>query len=220
MIITIDGLGGTGKTSQAKTLAKKIGFKCFDTGAIYRAITLKLINEGIDPRNTEKLYEMLESSKIIFDNEKVFLDGIDVSERIRKMDITVNSAYIATIKDIKKKVIDIQKSFGNKYDTVMEGRDIGTRIFPNANVKFYLTATPEVRAKRRFLEGKDNLTYEEILEKMKERDRIEITAKSIIIPDDAVIIDTSNRSFEEVNSIMLKVTRQRIKCGERDLDMR
>lgn len=220
MIITIDGLGGTGKTSQAKTLAKKIGFKCFDTGAIYRAITLKLINEGIDPRNTEKLYEMLESSKIILDNEKVFLDGIDVSERIRKMDITVNSAYIATIKDIKKKVIEIQKSFGNKYDTVMEGRDIGTRIFPNADVKFYLTATPEVRAKRRFLEGKDNLTYEEILEKMKERDRIEITAKSIIIPDDAVIIDTSNRSFEEVNSIMLKVTRQRIKCGERDLDMR
>ena len=220
MIITIDGLGGTGKTSQAKTLAKKIGFKCFDTGAIYRAITLKLINEGIDPRNTEKLYEMLESSKIIFDNEKVFLDGIDVSERIRKMDITVNSAYIATIKDIKKKVIDIQKSFGNKYDKVMEGRDIGTRIFPNANVKFYLTATPEVRAKRRFLEGKDNLTYEEILGKMKERDRIEITAKSIIIPDDAVIIDTSNRSFEEVNSIMLKVTRQRIKCGERDLDIR
>ena len=220
MIITIDGLGGTGKTSQAKTLAKKIGFKCFDTGAIYRAITLKLINEGIDPRNTEKLYEMLESSKIILDNEKVFLDGIDVSERIRKMDITVNSAYIATIKDIKKKVIEIQKSFGNKYDTVMEGRDIGTRIFPNANVKFYLTATPEVRAKRRFLEGKDNLTYEEILGKMKERDRIEITAKSIIIPDDAVIIDTSNRSFEEVNSIMLKVTRQRIKCGERDLDMR
>ena len=220
MIITIDGLGGTGKTSQAKTLAKKIGFKCFDTGAIYRAITLKLINEGIDPRNTEKLYEMLESSKINFDNEKVFLDGIDVSERIRKMDITVNSAYIATIKDIKKKVIEIQKSYGNKYDTVMEGRDIGTRIFPNANVKFYLTATPEVRAKRRFLEGKDNLTYEEILGKMKERDRIEITAKSIIIPDDAVIIDTSNRSFEEVNSIMLKVTRQRIKCGERDLDMR
>lgn len=220
MIITIDGLGGTGKTSQAKTLAKKIGFKCFDTGAIYRAITLKLINEGIDPRNTEKLYEMLESSKIIFDNEKVFLDDIDVSERIRKMDITVNSAYIATIKDIKKKVIEIQKSFGNKYDTVMEGRDIGTRIFPNANVKFYLAASPEVRAKRRFLEGKDNLTYEEILEKMKERDRIEITAKSIIIPDDAVIIDTSNRSFEEVNSIMLKVTRERIKCGERDLDMR
>lgn len=220
MIITIDGLGGTGKTSQAKTLANKIGFKCFDTGAIYRAITLKLINEDIDPRNTEKLCEMLESSKIIFDNEKVFLDGIDVSGRIRKMDITVNSAYIATIKDIKKKVIEIQKSFGYKYDTVMEGRDIGTRIFPNANVKFYLTATPEVRAKRRFLEGKDNLTYEEILEKMKERDRIEITAKSIIIPDDAVIIDTSNRSFEEVNRIMLKVTRQRIKCGERDLDMR
>lgn len=220
MIITIDGLGGTGKTSQAKILAKKIGFKCFDTGAIYRAITLKLINEGVDPRNTEKLYEMLESIKIILDNERVFLDGIDVSERIRKMDITVNSAYIATIKDIKKKVIEIQKSFGNKYDTIMEGRDIGTRIFPNANVKFYLTATPEVRAKRRFLEGKDNLTYEEILEKMQERDRIEITAKSIIIPDDALIIDTSNRSFEEVNSIMLKVTRQRIKCEEKDLDMR
>lgn len=127
---------------------------------------------------------------------------------------TVPENQLELIKEIKKG--QMQKSFGNKYDTVMKGRDIGTRIFPNVEVKFYLTATPEVRTKRRVLWEKDNRTYEQILKKLKERDKIEVKAKSIIIPEDAIIIDTSNKNFDKVNNIMYKVSREKLQHGERE----
>lgn len=216
MIITMDGLGGTGKSSQARELAKKINFKSFDTGAVYRAITLKLINDNIDPRNTKRLIEILNDTEIQVDEEIVTLDSIDVSDRIRQMDITLNSAYIATIKEVKEKVTQIQRSFGNTNNVVMDGRDIGTRIFPNAEIKFYLEASPEVRARRKFLEEKDKeLSYEDILRKLLERDKVEIAAKSIIIPKDAFMINTDNMTFQEVNKQITQITMQRMNAIER-----
>lgn len=216
MIITIDGLGGTGKSSQARELAKKINFKSFDTGAVYRAITLKLINDNIDPRNTKRLIELLNDTEIQVDEQIVTIDNIDVSDRIRQMDITLNSAYIATIKEVKEKVTQIQRNFGNSNNVVMDGRDIGTRIFPNAEIKFYLEASPEVRAKRKFLEGKDkDLSYEEILKKLLERDKVEIVAKSILIPKDAFRIDTNNMAFQEVSEIIAQITMQRMSAIEK-----
>ncbi len=216
MIITMDGLGGTGKSSQARELARKLNFKSFDTGAVYRAITLKLIQDRIDPRNTEKLIELLNNTEIQVDEQMVTLDNIDVSDRIRQMDITLNSAYIATIKEVKEKVIQIQRNFGNSNNVVMDGRDIGTRIFPNAEIKFYLEASPEVRARRKFLEGKDKkLSYEDILKKLIERDKIEIAAKSILIPKDAFMINTDNMTFEEVSEKILQITMQRMNAIER-----
>lgn len=216
MIITMDGLGGTGKSSQARELARKIGFKSFDTGAVYRAITLKLIQDNIDPRNTENLKKILSETKIQVDEQTALLDNIDVSDRIRQMDITLNSAYIATIKEVKEKVIQIQRNFGDYNNVVMDGRDIGTRIFPNAEIKFYLEASPEVRAKRKYLEGKDrHLSYEEILRKLLERDKIEIEAKSILVPKDAFIINTDNMSFQEVSEKITQITMQRINLIER-----
>lgn len=216
MIITMDGLGGTGKSSQARELARKLNFKSFDTGAVYRAITLKLIQDKIDPRNTEKLIELLNNTEIQVDEQMVTLDNIDVSDRIRQMDITLNSAYIATIKEVKEKVIQIQRNFGNSNNVVMDGRDIGTRIFPNAEIKFYLEASPEVRARRKFLEGKDKkLSYEDILKKLIERDKIEIAAKSILIPKDAFMINTDNMTFEEVSEIITQITMQKMNVIER-----
>lgn len=216
MIITMDGLGGTGKSSQARELARKLNFKSFDTGAVYRAITLKLIQDKIDPRNTEKLIELLNNTEIQVDEQMVTLDNIDVSDRIRQMDITLNSAYIATIKEVKEKVIQIQRNFGNSNNVVMDGRDIGTRIFPNAEIKFYLEASPEVRARRKFLEGKDKkLSYEDILKKLIERDKIEIAAKSILIPKDAFMINTDNMTFEEVSKIITQITMQKMNVIER-----
>lgn len=212
----MDGLGGTGKSSQARELARKLNFKSFDTGAVYRAITLKLIQDRIDPRNTEKLIELLNNTEIQVDEQMVTLDNIDVSDRIRQMDITLNSAYIATIKEVKEKVIQIQRNFGNSNNVVMDGRDIGTRIFPNAEIKFYLEASPEVRARRKFLEGKDKkLSYEDILKKLIERDKIEIAAKSILIPKDAFMINTDNMTFEEVSEKILQITMQRMNAIER-----
>lgn len=216
MIITMDGLGGTGKSSQARELARKLNFKSFDTGAVYRAITLKLIQDKIDPRNTEKLIELLNNTEIQVDEQMVTLDNIDVSDRIRQMDITLNSAYIATIKEVKEKVIQIQRNFGNSNNVVMDGRDIGTRIFPNAEIKFYLEASPEVRARRKFLEGKDKkLSYEDILKKLIERDKIEIAAKSILIPKDAFMINTDNMTFEEVSEKIMQITMQKMNVIER-----
>ena len=216
MIITMDGLGGTGKSSQARELARKLNFKSFDTGAVYRAITLKLIQDKIDPRNTEKLIELLNNTEIQVDEQMVTLDNIDVSDRIRQMDITLNSAYIATIKEVKEKVIQIQRNFGNSNNVVMDGRDIGTRIFPNAEIKFYLEASPEVRARRKFLEGKDKkLSYEDILKKLIERDKIEIAAKSILIPKDAFMINTDNMTFEEVSEKITQITMQKMNVIER-----
>lgn len=216
MIITMDGLGGTGKSSQARELARKINFKSFDTGAVYRAITLKLTQDNIDPRNTEKLIKLLNDTEIKVDEQIVTLDNVDVSDRIRQMDITLNSAYIATIKEVKEKVIQIQRNFGNSNNVVMDGRDIGTRIFPNAEIKFYLEASPEVRARRKFLEGKDkDLSYEDILKKLIEKDKVEIAAKSILIPKDAFKINTDNLSFEEVSEKITQITMQRMNAIER-----
>lgn len=216
MIITIDGLGGTGKSSQARELARKINFKSFDTGAMYRAITLKLIEYNIDPRNTDILIDVLNNTNVQFNEHQVILDNIDVSKRIRQMDITLNSAYIATIKEIKQKVTQIQRDFGNSNDVVMEGRDIGTRIFPNAEIKFYLEASPEVRARRKFLEGKDEkLSYEDILKKLLERDKVEIIAESIQIPKDAFRINTDNMTFQDVNEQITQITMQKMNTLER-----
>ena len=216
MIITIDGLGGTGKSSQARELARKLNFKSFDTGAVYRAITLKLIQDKIDPRNIEKLIKLLNNTEIQVDEQMVVLDNIDVSDRIRQMDITLSSAYIATIKEVKEKVIQIQRNFGNSNNVVMDGRNIGTIIFPNAKIKFYLEASSEVRARRKFLEGKDkDLSYEDILRKLIERDKVEIAAKSILIPKDAFKINTDNMTFEEVSEKITQITMQRMNVIER-----
>ena len=216
MIITIDGLGGTGKSSQARELARKIHFKSFDTGAVYRAITLKLIEYNIDPRNTDILIDVLNNTNIQFNEHQVILDNIDVSNRIRQMDITLNSAYIATIKEIKQKVTQIQRNFGNLNNVVMEGRDIGTKIFPDAEIKFYLEASLEVRAKRKFLEGKDKeLSYEDILKKLLERDKVEIIAESILVPKDAFRINTDNMTFQDVNEQITQITMQKMNTLER-----
>ena len=120
------------------------------------------------------------------------------------------------VKEVKEKVIQIQRNFGNSNNVVMDGRDIGTRIFPNAEIKFYLEASPEVRARRKFLEGKDKkLSYEDILKKLIERDKIEIAAKSILIPKDAFMINTDNMTFEEVSEKILQITMQRMNAIER-----
>ena len=173
MVITIDGLGVNGKTTLAKRISNELGYKNFNTGAIYRCIALEITNKGLDIKDIENVISNIKDLKIDFDGNNVILNGEDVSKRIREEDISVNSTAWATIPEIKVLVRKIQKDFIEKHDTVMEGRDIGTRIAPNADVKFYLFSDFETRVKRFSLEEPD-VDINTIIDNLKVRDDLDI----------------------------------------------
>lgn len=209
MIITIDGLGVNGKTTLSKMIANKYKFKNFSAGAIYRCIALKILNESIDMSNLKELIHKLSNIDIEFREEnqeqKVFLDNQEVTDRIREEDISFYSTKWATIREIKYLVRQIQKEFGNKYNVVMEGRDIGTIIFPNADIKFYLHSDFETRVKRLYEQRKnyEKVTYEEISNDLKQRDDLDINGGNFVKPEGAIEIKTDNLNINEIFTIMV-----------------
>lgn len=202
MVITIDGLGVNGKSTLAKMISKKLNFQNFNTGAIYRCIALKIINEKLDINNILQVIDRIKDIDIYFDNGKTYLDGKDVSKEIRSEQISVCSTQWATIPEIKETVRKIQKEFIKKYDTVMEGRDIATRIAPNADYKFYLYSDFETRVERLWNENK-SLDIETIRKDLKIRDDLDINGGNFIKPINAIEIDTTNYSIDEVYKIMI-----------------
>lgn len=205
-VIAIDGPAGAGKSTVSKLVAKRLNFLYVDTGAMYRALTLKAIKQNIKWEDKEKLIEMAKNTKIeLEDNEKykVILDDKDVSEEIRKEEISKNSGYIASILEIRKILWEIQRSFREKYDIVMEGRDIGSKVFPDAQLKIYLDASVEERTKRRYLQLKE-MGIEEDIEKIKkeiiERDKKdkEREIAPLIKSDDYYYLDTTNLTIDQV----------------------
>lgn len=209
MVITIDGLGVNGKTTLAKRISNELGYKNFNTGAIYRCIALEIINKGLDIKDIENVISNIKDLKIDFDGNNVILNGEDVSKRIREEDISVNSTAWATIPEIKVLVRKIQKDFIEKHDTVMEGRDIGARIAPNADVKFYLYSDFETRVNRLALEEPD-VDINVIIENLKVRDDLDINGGNFIKPTDAYEIDTSNKTINEVYEEMMNVIKEKI----------
>ena len=209
MVITIDGLGVNGKTTLAKRISNKLGYKNFNTGAIYRCIALEITNKGLDIKDIENVISNIKDLKIDFDGNNVILNGEDVSKRIREEDISVNSTAWATIPEIKVLVRKIQKDFIEKHDTVMEGRDIGTRIAPNADVKFYLFSDFETRVKRLSLEEPD-VDINAIIENLKVRDDLDINGGNFVKPTDAHEIDTSNKTIDEVYEEMMNIIKEKI----------
>lgn len=209
MVITIDGLGVNGKTTLAKRISNELGYKNFNTGAIYRCIALEITNKGLDIKDIENVISNIKDLKIDFDGNNVILNGEDVSKRIREEDISVNSTAWATIPEIKVLVRKIQKDFIEKHDTVMEGRDIGARIAPNADVKFYLYSDLETRVKRLVLEEPD-VDINVIIENLKVRDDLDINGGNFVKPTDAYEIDTSNKTIDEVYEEMMNVIKEKI----------
>lgn len=211
MIITIDGLGGTGKSSQSKLLAKELGFTYFNTGSLYRYLTLKLILDNVQFEDPAVLKTYLDQFEFKFDDSgKLVLDAGLTEKDLGTMEVSVYSATVAAVPDVKARVVAEQRKFGNSHNTIMEGRDIGSVIFPNADLKFFLDATPETRARRVFLQGRDNLPYEEILAGILERDQVEKEKKTFVPPQNAIKIDTDNLSFEEVAKILLEKSLQKM----------
>ena len=202
MVITIDGLGVNGKSTLAKMISEKLNFQNFNTGAIYRCIALKIINEKLDINNISQVIDRIKDIDIFFDKGKTYLDGKDVSTEIRSEQISVCSTQWATIPEIKETVRKIQRDFIKKYDTVMEGRDIATRIAPNADYKFYLYSDFETRVKRLWNENK-TIDIETIRKNLKIRDDLDINGGNFIKPLNAIEIDTTNYSINEVYDIMI-----------------
>ena len=210
-VIAIDGSAGSGKSTTAKLLAQKLNFLYLDTGAMYRAITLKALENDVDVNDEKTLEKLTRNSVISFKNEnginKIFLDGKDVSDKIREPLIDQNVSFVSVHKKVRKILVEKQKEIGRKNDLVAEGRDTTTVVFPHA-FKIYLCADIEERARRRFWELKDKGIRTSLKEQIKEiakRDKIDSQreASPLCIDKDAVVVDTTNMTIEEqVNRVI------------------
>lgn len=213
MIITIDGPSGTGKTTIAKKVSKQLSFSHFDTGAMYRSFAYLLKKNGISLTDSSQIKTLLDhfdfSIKGVEPNKLYLVSGEDVTSKIRTTEISSLVSQVAALKEVRDKLVTIQRNFGANQDAVFEGRDIGSVVFPNAELKIFLTATPEVRAKRRYLELvekdpalKETLTVDEILNQQEERDDRDSKREHspLIVPDGAIVIDTSDLSIDQVTS--------------------
>ena len=207
--IAIDGPSGAGKSTIAKAVAKKLGIEYIDTGAMYRAIGLKMLRLGLPMKEDEALTEMLASTDIDFVSERIYLDGEDVSDQIRTQEISKAASDCSAFGSVRRKLVALQQNMAGKKSIIMDGRDIGTVVLKDAPYKFYLTAGDEERARRRHveLEAKgEHLTFEQVLAQIRERDHNDMTRE--ITPlrkaDDAEEIDSTNMSIDEVTDYICK----------------
>ncbi len=213
--IAIDGPAGSGKSTVAKIVAKKLDFEYIDTGAMYRAYTYKVLNHNIDPQDESSVVSLLSSTEIDFIHNHVFLDGIMVDDLIRTTQINNNVSYIASFKEVRLFMVLLQKKMAKTKSVVMDGRDITTVVLPDADFKFFITASAEERARRRYLELLENgvnTNFKEVLEGIKKRDIIDSTRveSPLTKTDDSVLIDTTNLTIEET----VKIITDRIKGGK------
>lgn len=204
-IITIDGPAGSGKSTIAKEAARKLGFTYLDTGAMYRALTLKAIRKKINLKDNKKLVQLIKGTNIKIIPQKngklkVFLDGKDVSLEIRKAVVTKNVSFIARVPGVRKEMVKLQRKLGRKNNIVIEGRDIGTVVFPRAYKKFYLDADFDVRVRRRLGDFKklgQQLSIKEVKEDLRKRDKADKTRKvgPLKQAKDAILIDSTDLSI-------------------------
>ena len=217
--VAIDGPAGAGKSSVAKEVSKRIGFIYVDTGALYRTVALYLLNNNIEANETEKIAEALKNIEVSMehkeDGQHVFLCGEDVSHLIRTEPVSMMASTTSALPIVRKFLFDLQVQMANKYNVLMDGRDIGTVVLPNAQVKVFLTASAEERARRRLLEyqakGMD-VDFEKVLLDIKKRDDQDMNRATAPLKqaDDAVLLDTSELDFNEVCDKMIEIISSKI----------
>ena len=200
--VAIDGPGGTGKSTIAKAVAERFGIEYIDTGAMYRSIALKSVREGVSAADEPAVKEMLSSTDIDFKDGKVWLDGEDVGGLIRTNEISMAASNISKLPCVRAKVDELSRYLASTRDVVMEGRDIGTAVIPDAEVKIFMTADPLVRAKRRYdqlIEQGKEADLDKIAEEIKERDYQDSHRElnPLKQAEDAVFLDTTNMTIEE-----------------------
>ena len=201
--IAVDGPSGAGKSTIAKAIAKKLNIDYIDTGAMYRAVGYKMLKEGVALTDLDGLQQMLDNTVIDFSEGNIYLDGEIVNDYIRTPEISKQASDCSAIGMVRKKLVNLQQKMGESKSVIMDGRDIGTVVFPDAEFKFFITASAEERARRRYEEliakGQD-VTFEQVLTDLNTRDHNDSTRE--ITPlrkaDDAVEVDTSAMNIEEV----------------------
>lgn len=198
--IAIDGPSGSGKSTAARNLAALLGIEYIDTGAMYRAVALKVIEQGLEPDH-ESIAEMLSGTEIDFVNGKIYLDGQDVSSRIRTLEVSSMASLVSGFPECRKKLVDLQRKIASRKSVVMDGRDIGSNVLPDAAFKFYITAPLEIRAQRRWEEigQRDGVTLEEVRRDLAARDEKDMTREldPLVKAEDAVEISTEFWGIEE-----------------------
>lgn len=222
--IAIDGFSSTGKSTLAKALAKALGYIYIDTGAMYRAVTLFAMRKGLisDKSFDEvRLVELLDTFDVHFEYNvskgyaDIYLNQENVEELIRTLEVSQFVSQIAAVSQVRKKLVEQQQLLGRAKGVVMDGRDIGTVVFPDAELKIFMTASPEIRAERRFKELQEKnsaVVYEDVLRNVVERDQIDTSRKDspLMKADDAIEVDNSNLSREEQFDLILQLVKERI----------
>ena len=201
--IAVDGPGGAGKSTISKLVARELQIEYIDTGAMYRACALKLTELGIPPADEEKIAEILEDTSIDFVQGDIILDDVNVNEEIRKPEMSQLASTYSAIPCVRTKLVELQRQMGKSKSVIMDGRDIGTNVFPDAEIKIYLTADAEERARRRYLEQKEkgmDVTFEEVLRDINQRDYNDShrALNPLRKAEDAWELDTTRMSIEEV----------------------
>ena len=207
LIVAMDGPSGTGKSTVSRAVAERLGIPHLDTGAFYRAATLVAVRASVDLSDAPKVLNVVSRASMDLEGSKMFVDGVEVSAEIREPGVTANVSQVAAMSTIRELLVSYQRAWVKRHDgrAVVEGRDIGSVVFPDAEVKIYLDASPEVRSLRRARQ--DGVDPEVVLEDLARRDRLDSTRKTspLIVPTGAHVIDTSELDVEEVVDRVLEV---------------
>ena len=207
MQVAIDGPASSGKSTISKLIAKENHFLYLDTGAMYRVVTLAVLRNHISLEDYDAINELVQNIEIRFTmkdgKQSVFMNGEDVTDEIRSVEVTKNVSAVSALKEVRTKLVHLQQEIAENHSIIMDGRDIGTVVLPQAEIKIFLVASVEERAKRRFIENQEKgieMSYEELVEDIRRRDHIDSTRKESPLKkaDDAIEIDTTTMTIEDV----------------------
>ncbi len=214
--VAIDGPAGSGKSTISKRAAKILGFEYIDTGAMYRALTLKVLNKGLNPQNSEEVISLIENTVIDFIDNHIYLDGEMVDDSIRQNIISQNVSYVAAIRDVREAMVKIQQNMAKSKSVIMDGRDITTVVLPNADFKIFVTASVEERGRRRYKEllenGEANITLEQIIKDIERRDYIDSNREiaPLVKTQGSYLLDTTNYTIDESVDIIVSLVKRGI----------
>ena len=209
IIIAVDGPAGAGKSTIAKIIAKRLNINYIDTGAMYRAVNLKCLQNNVDVKDENAVIEMAKKTSIDFRDNNIYLDSKIVNDEIRTLEVSKNVSDVAKRKEVRYLMVDLQREIGKNNAVILDGRDIGSYVFPNADYKFFLVATPEERGKRRYIELKEKGyegTLEDIINDIIRRDEIDSNREfaPLVKAEGAIEIDTTGKDIDQVVDLVLQ----------------